>query len=268
MSRRLPFSLAMRLAFLRRGEAAGPLARAPLDQPKLDAEAEAGADLMETDQPSGVPSDGGARGRLAGYANGFSGRVWRLDDSGERRPVLPVQPRPTTVVSLERRPSDIHQDEPKNTRRAGGAAVWTLVRDAGRAMLGLKDAGGGAVSTGYSACPWRWGASCACASAFRGSRQARHQRGLVDKDISRPISRPTMEPAKLRPTGFGVASRSRASDRRSHPPQADCGHARLHGRPKSTGRDEWLIDSRSDLLLDLEVVLYQMLGRGAPVYGA
>src|SRR4029077_16224888 len=131
---------------------------------------------------------------------------WRLDDDGRQRPVLVV----TTAAD---HPSRLaldrltHEYELKDQLEGTWAVrPLDLVRDGGRTMLLLEDAGSVPIDRLLGA-PMEEGRFLRLAIAIVSALGKLHQRGLVHKDI-KPANIFLNEAAgEVRLTGFGIASR-------------------------------------------------------------
>src|SRR6516164_4514422 len=109
-------------------------------------------------------------------------RGWRLEDDGKRRPVLTVVPAADqpSRSSLDRL---THEFELKDELDGAWAVrPLDLVRDAGRTMLVLEDAGGEPLDRLLGA-PMVAGRVLRLGSAIAAALGKLHQRGLVHKDI-------------------------------------------------------------------------------------
>src|SRR5262245_36994913 len=109
-------------------------------------------------------------------------RGWQQDDNGKRRPVLIVQPAADhpSRPSLDRL---THEYELKDELDGAWAVrPLDLVRDAGRTMLVLEDAGGEPLDRRLDA-PMEVGRFLRLAIGIAAAVGKLHQRGLVHKDI-------------------------------------------------------------------------------------
>src|SRR6516165_9042754 len=129
-------------------------------------------------------------------------RGWRLDDDGKRRAVLialPAAEHPSRS-SLERL---THEYELKDELDATWAArPLDLVRDAGRTMLVLDDAGGEPLERLLGA-PMETGRFLRLAIGMASALGKLHQRGLIHKDI-KPANILVNGATGVRLTGFGI----------------------------------------------------------------
>src|SRR5262245_6508572 len=109
-------------------------------------------------------------------------RGWRLDDEGKRRAVLLVAPaaQHPSRSSLDRL---THEYELKDELdRAWALRPLDLVRDTGRTVLVLDDAGGEPVDRLFGV-PVKLGRFLSLAIAVTSAVGKLHQRGLIHKDI-------------------------------------------------------------------------------------
>src|SRR5499425_2522991 len=183
-------------------------------------------------------------------------RSWQLDDNGGRRPVLIVQPAADHPArsTLDRL---THEHELKHELDGAWAVrPLELVRDAGRTMLMLEDAGGEPLDRLLGA-PMEMGRFLGLAIGIARSLGRLHQRGLVHKDIKPANILVDGAAGDVRLTGFGIASRSPRERQSPHPPETIAGTL-AYMAPEQTGRMNRSIDSRSDLYA-LGVTFYQML---------
>ena len=183
-------------------------------------------------------------------------RSWRLDDKGGRRPVLIVQPAADHPArsTLDRL---THEHELKHELDGAWAVrPLELVRDAGRTMLVLEDAGGEPLDRLLGA-PMEVGRFLRLAIGTTVAVGKLHQRGLVHKDIKPANILVNDATGEVRLTGFGIASRLARERQSPHPPETIAGTL-AYMAPEQTGRMNRSIDSRSDLYA-LGVTFYQML---------
>ena len=131
-----------------------------------------------------------------------------------------------------------------------------LVRDRGRAMLVLEDAGGEPLDLLLSA-PMEVGHFLRLATGIAMALDKLHQRGLVHKDIKPTNILVNSAAGEVRLTGFGIASRLSRERQAIEPPEALTGTL-AYMAPEQTGRMNRSIDSRSDLYA-LGATFYQML---------
>src|SRR5215469_8694172 len=192
-------------------------------------------------------------------------RGWRLDDNGEQRAaliVLPAAQHPTRT-SLDRL---THEYELKDELEAAWAArPLDLVREAGRTMLVLEDAGGEPLELLLGA-PMEVGHFLRLAVGIAVALGKLHQRGLVHKDIKPANILVNAASGEVRLTGFGIASRLPRERQSPHPPETIAGTF-AYMAPEQTGRMNRSIDSRSDLYA-LGVTFYQMLTGALPFAAA
>ena len=183
-------------------------------------------------------------------------RSWQLDDNGGRRPVLIVQPAADHPArsTLDRL---THEHELKHELDGTWAArPLELVRDAGRTMLVLEDAGGEPLDRLLGA-PMEVGRFLRLAISIAAALGKLHQRGLVHKDIKPANILLNDATGEVQLTGFGIASRLLRERQSPHPLETIAGTL-AYMAPEQTGRMNRSIDSRSDLYA-LGVTFYQML---------
>src|SRR6516164_7522790 len=183
-------------------------------------------------------------------------RGWRLEDDGKRRPVLTVVPAADqpSRSSLDRL---THEFELKDELDGSWAVrPLDLVRDAGRTMLVLEDAGGDPLEA-LLGTPMEVGRFLCVAIGIAVAVGKLHQRGLVHKDIKPANILVNDATNAVRLTGFGIASRLPRERKLPHPPETIAGTL-AYMAPEQTGRMNRSIDSRSDLYA-LGVTFYQML---------
>jgi PAS domain S-box-containing protein len=183
-------------------------------------------------------------------------RSWQLDDNGGRRPVLIVQPAADHPArsTLDRL---THEHELKHELDGAWAVrPLELVRDAGRTMLVLEDAGGEPLDRLLGA-PMEVGRFLRLAIGTTVAVGKLHQRGLVHKDIKPANILVNDATGEVRLTGFGIASRLLRERQSAHPLETIAGTL-AYMAPEQTGRMNRSIDSRSDLYA-LGVTFYQML---------
>src|SRR5262249_13801650 len=148
---------------------------------------------------------------------------------------------------------------------AWAARPLDFVRDAGRTMLVLEDAGGEPLDRLLGA-PMEVGRFLRLAISVAVALGKLHQRGLVHKDI-KPINiLVNGTTGDVRLTGFGIASRLPRERHSPRPPETIAGTL-AYMAPEQTGRMNRSIDSRSDLYA-LGVTLYQMLTGALPFTAA
>ena len=192
-------------------------------------------------------------------------RGWRLDDNGKQRAVLFVLPAADhpSRSSLDRL---THEYELKDELDGAWAVrPLELVRDAGRTMLVLEDAGGEPLDRLLGA-PMEVGRFLRLAIAIAAALGKLHQRGLVHKDIKPANILVNGATGEVRLTGFGIASRLTRERQSPHPPETIAGTL-AYMAPEQTGRMNRSIDSRSDLYA-LGVTFYQMLTGALPFTAA
>src|SRR5499427_4036722 len=183
-------------------------------------------------------------------------RSWQLDDNGGWRPVLIVQPAADHPArsTLDRL---THEHELKHELDGAWAVQpLELVRDGGRTMLVLEDAGSEPVDRLLGA-PIEAGRFLHLAIPAAVALGKLHQRGLIHKDIKPGNILFNEATAEVRLTGFGIASRFARERQSPHPPETIAGTL-AYMAPEQTGRMNRSIDSRSDLYA-LGVTFYQML---------
>src|SRR5262249_49979286 len=183
-------------------------------------------------------------------------RGWRPDDNGARRAVVMVLPAADhpSRLSLDRL---THEYELRGELDGAWAArPLELVRDAGRTMLVLEDAGGEPLDRLLGA-PMEVGRFLRLAIAIAVALGKLHERGIVHKDIKPVNILINGATGDVRLTGFGIASRLPRERQSPHPPETIAGTL-AYMAPEQTGRMNRSIDSRSDLY-SVGVTLYQML---------
>jgi PAS domain S-box-containing protein len=192
-------------------------------------------------------------------------RGWRLDEEGKRHAVLLVAP---AIDHPSRSSLDhlTHEYELKDELDPEWAVrPLDLVRDAGRTMLVLEDAGGEPFDRLLGA-PMELGRFLRLAIAVAFAVGKLHQRGLVHKDIKPANILLNEAIGEVRLTGFGIASRLTRERQSPHPPETIAGTL-AYMAPEQTGRMNRSIDSRSDLYA-LGVTFYQMLTGALPFTAA
>ncbi|MDL2406855.1 AAA family ATPase [Rhizobium calliandrae] len=183
-------------------------------------------------------------------------RGWRLDDVGKRRAVLLVAPTADhpSRSSLERLTREYElRDELDG---AWVARPLDLVRDAGRTLLVLEDAGGEPLDRLLGA-PMETALFLRVATAVAAALGGVHQHGLVHKDIKPANILFNEATGEVRLTGFGIALRFARERQSPHPPETIAGTL-AYMAPEQTGRMNRSIDTRSDLYA-LGVTFYQMI---------
>src|ERR1043166_241786 len=160
---------------------------------------------MVAHSPDGAYSDGGSQVLWEDGERVFR-RGWRQDGDGKQRAVLMVLPAAEhpSRSSLERL---THEYELKDELdEAWAARPLDLVRDAGRTMLVLEDAGGEPLDRLLGA-PIDVGHFLRMAIAIVVVLGKVHQRGIVHKDIKPANILINGATGEVRLTGFGIASR-------------------------------------------------------------
>src|SRR6516225_4211383 len=215
---------------------------------------------MAPDFFNGAYSDGGSQILWEDGERVFR-RGWRSDDRGGRRAVLIVLPAGAhpSRSSLDR----LTHEYALKDELDGAWAVrpLDLVRDAGRTMLVLEDAGGEPLEALLGA-PMEVGRFLRLAIGVAVALGKLHQRGLVHKDIKPANILVNYATGVVRLTGFGIASRVARERQSPHPPETIAGTL-AYMAPEQTGRMNRSIDSRSDLYA-LGVTFYQMLAVALP----
>ena len=140
-----------------------------------------------------------------------------------------------------------------------------LVREGGRTMLVLEDAGGEPLHPLLGA-PIEMRRFLDLAIGITKSLGRLHQQGLVHKDVKPANILVNGACGDIRLTGFGIASRSPRERQSPHPPETIAGTL-AYMAPEQTGRMNRSIDSRSDLYA-LGVTFYQMLTGALPFAAA
>src|SRR5215472_2296368 len=154
---------------------------------------------------NGAFPDGGSRVLWEDGERAFR-RGWRLDDEGKRRAVLLVAPAVDhpSRSSLDRL---THEYELRDELDSACAVrPLDLIRDAGRTVLVLDDAGGEPLDR-LLGVPMEVGRFLRLATAIASVLGKLHQRGLVHKDIKPANILLNEATGELRLTGFGIASR-------------------------------------------------------------
>ena len=133
-------------------------------------------------------------------------RGWRSDDDGNPSAVLIVLPA-TDQPSRSSLDRLTHEYELKDELDGAWAVrPLDLVRDAGRTMLVLEDAGGEPLDRLLGA-PMEMGRFLRLAIGITAALGKLHQRGLVHKDIKPVNILVNSATDEVRLTGFGIASR-------------------------------------------------------------
>jgi PAS domain S-box-containing protein len=186
---------------------------------------------------------------------------WRLEEDGKRRAVLLVAPatdHPSrSIVDRLTREYEL-KDE---LDEAWAARPLGLLRDAGRTLLVLEDAGGEPLDRLLGA-PMETALFLRVATAVAAALGGVHQHGLVHKDIKPANILFNTVTGEVRLTGFGIASRFVRERQSPRPPETIAGTL-AYMAPEQTGRMNRSIDSRSDLYA-LGVTFYQMLTGALP----
>src|SRR5262245_47378694 len=215
---------------------------------------------MVPHSPNGGYSDGGSQVLWQDGERVFR-RGWQLDNHGKRRAVLMVLPAADhpSRSSLDHL---THEYELKDELDETWAVrPLELVRDTGRTMLVLEDAGGEPLQALLGA-PMEVGRFLRLAIGIAVAVGRLHERGLVHKDIKRANILVNGAIGDVRLTGFGIASRLPRERQSPHPPETIAGTL-PYMAPEQTGRMNRSIDSRSDLYA-LGVTFYQMLPGAMP----
>src|SRR5215475_8382198 len=190
-------------------------------------------------------------------------RGWRVDDEGKRRAVLFVAPVADHASRLSLNHLT-HEYELKNELDAAWAArPLDLVREGGRTVLVLEDAGGVPLLLGM---PMEVEDFLRLAIAVTSAVGKLHRVGLVHKDLKPANILFNETTGEVRLTGFGIASRFSRERQSPHPPETIAGTL-AYMAPEQTGRMNRSVDSRSDLYA-LGVTFYQMLTGALPFIAA
>src|SRR6516162_7852503 len=211
----------------------------------------------------GASSDGGSQVLWEDGERVFR-RGWRPHDNGKRAVllVMPAAEHPSRT-SLDHL---THEYELKDELDSTWAVrPLELVRDAGRTMLVLEDAGGEPLKA-LLGTPMEVGRFLRLAIGIAMSLGKFHQRGLVHKDIKPANMLVNSATGEVRLTGFGIASRLPRERQSPHPPETIAGTL-AYMAPEQTGRMNRSIDSRSDLYA-VGVTFYQMLTGVLPFVAA
>ncbi len=180
----------------------------------------------------------------------------RPGSDGEPRRVLAVflaadRPPPLALERLA------HEYGLRNELDATWAArPLEFVREDGRAMLVLQDAGGEPLARLLGQ-PMEIGVFLRLAIGVAAALGKAHQAGLVHKDQKPGNILVNCPDGSVRLTGFGIATRLPRERQTLAPPETIAGTL-AYMAPEQTGRMNRSIDSRSDLY-SLGVVFYQML---------
>src|SRR6516162_1472815 len=176
---------------------------------------------MEPHSLTGAYSDGGSQVLWEDGERVFR-RGSRPDDNGEKRAVLLVMP---AADQPSRSSLDhlTHEYELKD-ELDGAWAVRPLdfVRDGGRTMLVLEDAGGEPLNRLLGA-PMEMGRFLGLAIGIARALGRLHQRGLVHKDIKPANILVSGTTDEVWLTGFGLASHLTRERQSPHPPETIAG---------------------------------------------
>src|SRR3954462_10154731 len=189
-------------------------------------------------------------------------RGWRLDDCGNRLPVLLVAAA-VDHPSRSRLERLAHELSLKDELDAAWAVRPLKVeRGSGRTMLLVLEDPGGEPLARLLGSPMDMGGFLALAIGAATALGKLHQRGLIHKDIKPANIVVHCADGNVRLTGFGIASRLSGERQSPDPPEAIAGTL-AYMAPEQTGRMNRSVDSRSDLY-SLGVTLYEMLTGGLP----
>src|SRR3954465_4648189 len=184
-------------------------------------------------------------------------RGWRLDDCGNRLPVL-------LVAAAVDHPSRSRLDRLAHELSLKGEwdAAWAVrplkvERGSGRTMLLVLEDPGGEPLARLLGSPMDMGGFLALAIGTATALGKLHQRGLIHKDIKPANIVVHCADGHVRLTGFGIASRMSRERQAPEPPETIAGTL-AYMAPEQTGRMNRSVDARSDLY-SLGVTLYQML---------
>jgi PAS domain S-box-containing protein len=192
-------------------------------------------------------------------------REWRLGEDGNRTAVLVVRPvaeHPSPSI-LERLTHEYELRDELDGRWA--VKPLELVRDGGRAMLVLEDAGGEPLER-LLGMPMAVARFLRLAIGIAAALGKLHARGLLHKDIKPANILVNDATGEARLAGFGIASRL-LRERQAPAPPETIGGTLAYMAPEQTGRMNRSIDSRSDLY-SLGVTFYQMLTGSLPFSAA
>jgi PAS domain S-box-containing protein len=192
-------------------------------------------------------------------------RGWWLGDDGERRAVLFVllAAEYPSSSSLDRLAHEYGLKDELDG--AWALRPLELVREGGRAMLVLEDAGGEPLDR-LLGLPMEAGRFLRWAIGIAVALGKLHHRGLVHKDIKPANIIVNGADDQVRLTGFGLASRLPRERQPPDLPEFITGTF-AYMAPEQTGRMNRSIDSRSDLYA-LGVTFYQMLIGALPFTAA
>src|SRR3954464_2288177 len=193
-------------------------------------------------------------------------RGWRLDDCGNRLPVL-------LVAAAADRPSRSRLDRLAHELSLKDEldAAWAVrplkvERGSGRTMLLVLEDPGGEPLARLLGAPLDVGGFLALAIGAATAIGKLHQRGLIHKDIKPANIVVDCADGHVRLTGFGIASRLSRERQAPEPPETIAGTL-AYMAPEQTGRMNRSIDARSDLYA-LGVTFYQMLTGSLPFTAA
>jgi PAS domain S-box-containing protein len=193
-------------------------------------------------------------------------RGWRLDDCGNRLPVLLVAAA-VDHPSRSRLDRLAHELSLKDELDAAWAVRPLKVeRGSGRTMLLVLEDPGGEPLARLLGSPMDVGGFLALAIGAATALGKLHQRGLIHKDIKPANIVVDCADGHVRLTGFGVASHLSRERQAPEPPETIAGTL-AYMAPEQTGRMNRSIDARSDLYA-LGVTLYQMLTGVLPLTAA
>jgi PAS domain S-box-containing protein len=188
-------------------------------------------------------------------------RGWHEGADGNRNAVLAVLPaaQHPTPGSLDRLAHEYGLKEELD--RAWAARPLRLVREHGRTILLLEDAGGEPLDRMLGA-PMEVENFLRLAISITAALGKVHQRGLVHKEIKPANILVNRSTGEVWLTGFGIASRLPRERQAPEPPESIAGTL-AYMAPEQTGRMNRSTDSRSDLYA-LGATLYQMLTGSLP----
>jgi len=192
-------------------------------------------------------------------------RRWHVEADGRQTSVLAVRPTAEhpTLASLDRLAHEYGlRDELES---AWAVRPLELVREGGRTLLLLEDAGGEPLERLLGA-PMEVGRFLHLAIGIVRALGKAHQRGLVHKNLKPANILVNGANAEVRLTGFGIASRLPRERQAPEPPETITGTL-AYMAPEQTGRMNRSIDARSDLYA-LGVTLYQMVTGSLPFSAA
>jgi PAS domain S-box-containing protein len=192
-------------------------------------------------------------------------RRWHVEADGRQTSVLAVRPTAEhpTLASLDRLAHEYGLRDELDS--AWAVRPLELVREGGRTLLLLEDAGGEPLERLLGA-PMEVGRFLHLAIGIVRALGKAHQRGLVHKDLKPANILVNGANAEVRLTGFGIASRLPRERQAPEPPETITGTL-AYMAPEQTGRMNRSIDARSDLYA-LGVTLYQMLTGSLPFSAA